>query len=366
MSQDVFEIRPLAPVSFFQKLFRQFPEQNAVIELNNQLASMPLLDISGRDVDELDKRYWLNVRTEFQLNMEEFYAVYLNHCLHDKGLGVQQTKELSHLGNILRLDDATIAKLRIKIGEQFYTMVMREAVSKGSLTEADTATLSNLESTLELPAEMAMEISSRLKQEVIENYFSQITASGDLSPDGEHTLENVAVNLGVDLRKGLSNAARERLGRLKLYWSLENNELRVIHPDIHIRSQELCYLSIAGVRRFESRDSSRSPDFCGHFTVLRTAKLLFAGNESMNLQSNDRRVMKPMDTGTIYLTNQRIFFAGSEKTTTITLEKITDIKPYSDGLEILKNAGKHQVFQLPELADVFCIQLERLLREKKG
>lgn len=70
--------------------------------------------------------------------------------------------------------------------------------------------------------------------------------------------------------------------------------------------------------------------------------------------------------GNLYLTNKRIIFTGSKKNSNIRFEKILSITPYADGVEIDKEAGKTPLLQLAEKADVFCIILERLLRERNS
>jgi hypothetical protein len=50
----VFELRPLINKSLFQKLFRQEPDENAIIELNNLLASQEITSIGKEDIRLID------------------------------------------------------------------------------------------------------------------------------------------------------------------------------------------------------------------------------------------------------------------------------------------------------------------------
>jgi len=97
MNGNLYQQRPLSDTSFFQKLFKQVPQENAVIELNNLLAAKPVLNISQRDIEAIEGKYRLNLRKEFKLNLEEFYAVYLNHCLADKVINDDELKELNSI-----------------------------------------------------------------------------------------------------------------------------------------------------------------------------------------------------------------------------------------------------------------------------
>src|SRR5688572_26477710 len=107
MNGNLYQTKSLVNTSFFQKLFKQFPQENAVIELNNLLASKSIKEISKNEIKEIEHRYELNLIREFKLNLEEFYAVYLNYCLADRVLNEQEIEELGHLKNVLELDDKT-------------------------------------------------------------------------------------------------------------------------------------------------------------------------------------------------------------------------------------------------------------------
>ncbi|HEU0125137.1 MAG TPA: hypothetical protein VFQ56_02430, partial [Flavobacterium sp.] len=134
MNGNLYQHKALSNRSFFQKIFKQIPQENAVIELNNLLATKSLLDISPNNIEEIETKYQLNLLKEFKLNLEEFYAVYLNHCLADKILSEDELKELNHLKHILNLDDKTIGKLHAKTGEIIYKKSFQEAVADGRLT----------------------------------------------------------------------------------------------------------------------------------------------------------------------------------------------------------------------------------------
>ena len=151
MNGNLFQTKPLSNTSILQKLFKQFPQENAVIELNNLLASKPILNISAKEIEVIETNYKLSLPKEFKLNLEEFYAVYLNHCLADKVLNDDELKELNHLKHILNLDDKAIDKIHSKIGEIIYKKSFQEAVADGRLTKSEEAFLAKLETTLKLP-----------------------------------------------------------------------------------------------------------------------------------------------------------------------------------------------------------------------
>ncbi|MBN8861260.1 MAG: hypothetical protein J0H29_22910 [Sphingobacteriales bacterium] len=362
MNGNLYQQRPLSDTSFFQKLFKQVPQENAVIELNNLLAAKPVLNISQRDIEAIEGKYRLNLRKEFKLNLEEFYAVYLNHCLADKVINDDELKELNHLKQVLYLDDKTIDKLHTKLGEIIYKKSFREAVADGRLTKAEEDFLAKLETTLRLPKQLADKISSETRTAFVENYVAQMVADQRLSPAEEQELQAIACSLNVNIQ--LNDQTKEQLGKLKLYWALENLDLPVIQPDIAIQKSEVCHVKISNVNWHELRSVRQRVSYSGYSTSFKLAKGFYLRSGSYQPQSYSVDTMKLIDTGTLYLTNKRIIFTGMKKNANIRIDKILDFTPHTDGVAIGRETGKSPTLQMAQNADIFCIILERLLNER--
>ncbi|MFT3947890.1 MAG: hypothetical protein QM763_13050 [Agriterribacter sp.] len=362
MNGNLYQTKPLANTSFLQRLFKQFPQENAVIELNNLLATKEILKISKREISEIEEQYKLSLNKEFKLNLEEFYAVYLNYCLADKILNEQELAELNHLKHILELDDKTINKLHAKIGENIYKKSFQEAVADGRLTKDEEEFLSKLESALRLPKELAEKISAETRIAYIENYVAQIVADQRLSPAEEDELKAIANSLNINVQ--LNDQTKEQLRKLKLYWALENLPLPIIQSDIAIQKSEVLHFKIANVNWYELRSVRQRVSYSGYSTSFKVAKGFYLRSGSYRPQSYSVDTMKLIETGTIYLTNKRIIFTGNKKNSNIRIDKILDFTPYSDGVEIGKETGKSPTLQMAQNADIFCMILERLLNER--
>lgn len=95
---QVFKVKPLEERTFFQKLFGKHPPENALIELNNLLASKPILEISFEELSQsLAKYKKLNRVEEFRSEIMQLYKRYLEHCLQDKAFSEKDIEELQHL-----------------------------------------------------------------------------------------------------------------------------------------------------------------------------------------------------------------------------------------------------------------------------
>lgn len=361
MNNNLFQSKSLAQQSFFQKLFRQLPQENAVIELNNLLATKTLLNISIKEIEEIEHKYQLSLLKEFRLNLEEFYAVYLNHCLADKVLNDDELKELNHLKQILHLDDKTVNKLHIKIGKIIYKKSFQEVIADGRLSKSEENFLAKLENTLRIPKDLADKISSEARIAFVENYVAQIVADQRLSPIEEQELNTIANSLNVTIQ--LDEQTKGQLRKLKLYWALENLALPVIQPDILIQKSEICHIRIPNVNWYELRSVKQRTNYSGYSTSFKIAKGFYLRSGSYQSQSYSVDTMKLIDSGTLYLTNKRIIFTGSKKNSNIRIDKILGFSSHTDGVEISKETGKSPTLQMVQNADIFCIMLERLLNE---
>lgn len=360
MRDIIFQNVPLVKASFFQKLFKQSPIENSVIELNNLLALHPILDISKRRVYDIEQRYDVKFEEEFKLNLEEFYAVYLNHCLEDGNLNDEDFDTLNHLRSILSLNENTVKALHHKIGEIVYRKFFEKAVANGRLIRREEDFLEKIENDLELPKQMTNQISNETKKACIQKYADGIIRDLDLLPEKEQELKNIAESLKIDLE--FDEKTMKKLEQLNLYWILENSPLKSTLCDIEIQKSEICYFKLNNVRWHELRSARQKPSF--YNSNYKLFKQFYVNSGSFKTRKYDLNYIKYIDYGNLYLTNKRIIFAGNNKNINIRFEKIFRVTPQSDGVEIDKDTIKPVVIQLPKAADEFCMILNRLISER--
>lgn len=362
MNGNLYQTRALVNTSFFQKLFKQFPQENAVIELNNLLATKSIKDISKDEIKEIEHKYELSLIREFKLNLEEFYVVYLNYCLVDRVLNEQEFEELNDLKHLLVLDDKTINELHARLGKIIYKQSFQEAIADGRLSKDEEIFLDKLENTLKLPKELANKISEEARKNYIEGYVAKIIADQRLSPGEEQELQAIASSLNVSIQ--MNEQTQEQLNKLKLYWALENLDLPTIQVEITIQKSEVCHLKISNVNWYELRSAGRRTANSEYSPQFKAAKGFYLRPGNSGSGNFGSEILKLIDTGTLYLTNKRIIFAGNKKTSNIKIDKILELTPYIDGAEIRKETGKSPALQMKQNSDVFCIMLERMLNER--
>ncbi|MBD2705833.1 hypothetical protein IC229_34865 [Spirosoma sp. BT702] len=353
----VFEMRPLEPQSFMQRLLNQHPIENAVIELNNVLASSAICSIPISEIDRIERKYGLSLTKQFGLNLEEFYAVYLNYALDDSSLSEEELADLTHLRILLQLPNQTIELLHARVGAGIYQQCFEEVIQDGVISSEERYFLSQLEQTLSLPSDLANKIS----EEVRSNYFARLaeeySADARITPEEERQLQQISKNLGIKP----DQATKRTLDRYKLYWVLENADLPIIEISLPLQKQEHCHWHSEDVQWFEERATARRTSYDDHYVQDKVF-------EEVDLQANSPAhqtkfgLLKRIDTGQLFLTNKRIIFVGRLKTTSIKLNTIGRVTAFKQGIEIGKLTGKNPLLLLKGNADVAAVVCRRLIR----
>ncbi len=343
-----------------QKLLGQKPEENAIIELNNLLATKNILDITQADIKEIENRYLLTLSIEFPLNLQEFYAVYLNHCYCLNPFVASQSPELNHLEHILNLDLQSTNTIRQKIGSLTYRQNYEKAISNGRLAPKEKESLDKLKEVLQLTNTIAESISSETRTKFIENYVARIIKDQRYSPEQEKELKAISNNLNIQIQ--FSEKTSLQLNKLKLYWKLENLELPVINCSIDLQKLEVCHFMEFNVVWYEPRGDRQRVSTNPKTTSFQTIKSFYLNSSNSKIHNLKNDKLKFVDTGTLYLTNKRIILVGEKKNYNIRIEKIDFHVPFQDGSEICKDTGKCPLLQMTKNPDVFSILMERILK----
>jgi hypothetical protein len=84
----------------------------------------------------------------------------------------------------------------------------------------------------------------------------------------------------------------------------------------------------------------------------------------VGVQRLSEDVLTKIDSGIIYLTSKRLLFQGGRGNKTVRLGSIFDFTPYTNGVDIQKDAGKSPFLEFDNQVDVFALILNRLLDER--
>lgn len=355
-----FVNRELTPRSFMQRLFGQHPTENALIEVNNLLATRPVGQISSNDIITIERRYRLSLKSEFGLNLEEFYAVYFNAQLRHHILDDAAEKDLAHLEQILQLSMSTTVTLRQMVGEDIFRTAYKEAVGNGQLSEQALSRLSQLASYSKLPDEVVEQISEDTRSNFFDCYTHSLASDLRLSIVAVSRLQQVKNDLGISLAP--DSNIQQRLERMHWYWQLEHEALKVMETQPALQKSEQCYLKVS-VCWFEPMTGRH---YGVNYSSFQKAGEAVRYDLQQKAEPGNAYSLQLIDKGIVYLTNKRIYFEGNDKNKIITYDKILKILPFNNGIQVNKPTGKDPFLYCNEKVDVLFIILRRLLNEMNG
>ena len=266
---------------------------------------------------------------------------------------------LKQLQVILNLSNHDVGVIESRLTAFIYQKHFADAVSDGRLDEDESLFLDKLHKSLRLSPETASRISFEVRGKFINDYVQGIISDRRLSPEEDCELLEIAQSLTIDPK--MSESTQRTLDRYRLYWTLENGDLAAQDVSINLQRNEYCYFTTP-VEWHEQRTVTQRTYTTGTSTRIKIAKGVYYRMGSSSSQRVTSEEWKPIDSGTLYLTNKRMLFIGSKKNSQIRLDKVLSFTSYSNGVQIDKDTGRSPLLYFSD-TEVFSILFARLLRD---
>lgn len=359
---EIYKSQELKKPSLIQKMFGKVPTENGLIEINNLFASH-LTDIEKISLDniiEIAEKYKIDLKKKFKTNRLELFTKYLHHCLIDSKLEDSEIIALKHVKDILLLSENDTQELLKIETEKLYNVHAKEALSDSRLEDFEKENLEKLKKDLLISDEIAEKLYVANAKQILQNFIDGAISDERLSPEEEVEINEITKNLSIDLK--VDDKSKEVLDRYKLYWQIENGELPIIVSDINIQKSENLYFRTS-VKWLEQRSVTKRINYGGPTARIKIAKGVYYRMGSVGVQRVSEDVWQTIDSGQLYLTNKRLVFMGSKGNKTIQLNKILDIKPFKNGVDIQKETGKSPFLEFNHNVDIFSMILIRLMDE---
>lgn len=332
-----FSVLPLKKKNLLAKWFSVGPDENAFIELNNLLATRPLLEIQGKDVAAIIETYQVDITRHFKDKVVQLYLTYFQSCIVDYTLGEEENRSLLHLKKLLLLTDADIDPGTMDIAGGVVTQAWKDTLADGRLTPEEEEKINKLVAATRLPEATAKEISALTRELHYRQYLLACMEDRRLTPEEDAELKAISQSLSITPQ--FDDAMLSTLERYRLLYQLENGPLPEISCDINLLANEACHFTCAA-SWYEYRTVTHRVNYGGPAVSIRLMKGVYYRAGSMRVQPVRSEQLQLIDSGTLYLTNKRVIFVGSNKAKTIKYDKIMTLTPYSDGVELIKDAGK--------------------------
>jgi len=358
-----------APLQEFKtkfKLFGKKPNPNAIVKLNNLLASKAVLDVTIKDVQSIVFEYRVNLKRNFPDDIRGFYQTYFEHCLDDKFLSDEEVKELIHLKRILTLNDKDVEIIHNKVAGRIYQKAVDDALEDNVLEPEEKAFLESLQKDLRLKSTVADKIYTDSASTILNNLIDEALEDVLLTPEEEMEISELAGKLHIDYTTDKHTS--QELEKYKLFWQIENGDLPVLQLNYELQEEEVCHFKMTvnwmeedAVVSEGMRSSAEMNEKIASGIYWKTADL-----GSYELASDQ---WKMPEQGTILITNKRVvFFAENNFFTEIPLEYISDFIAYNNGVELYINKDAlHPFIKFEKNIDLFSIILgNAILNNENG
>ncbi|WP_433863039.1 hypothetical protein [Sphingobacterium thalpophilum] len=306
MNKGIFEKRPLRKRSFLQRFFKQDPDENCVIEINNLFTKKAIESVSILDMELIVSRYGISVFKSFGLNMEEFYITYINECCKNGIVSQLELDNIRHLKSLLQISDSTANFYRTKLG----TLVIdREYVKFLKNQASDGSEINHFDQLVEffaLPKDVLNGIKHKRNEQYIDSLVRPFVGKKRISINALTELEDALERRNI----ACSDATKRMLNKYLSYWKLESKDLEQWGTNLQIPRSEICLYEEDNIRWFELRSER------GHSRY------------------------KLIKVGSLVMTNKRIYLISSDSVSKLDYTQISGIVALSDHVLIQKYKGK--------------------------
>ena len=354
---EIFKKNDLLKPNFFQKLLKQNPKKNFILEIENLLSDNEE-NISMIPYEKIkEKELFYKVKSsDFRADRERLFDLFLNKCLYDEFLSDSEKKNIDYLQTVLHISEE-YAKKRIKEEtELIYKNKVEAVIADSKLKDNERADLEKMRINLDISNETGREIYSTKAQEKVQLFVNEIIQKRRMSPNDEEKLNNLIQDLNVNV-----TFTDNGLQKLKLFWQIESGELSPITCDINIQKSETLYYK-TNITWYEERTRTTYVNYGGVSTRFRICKGVYLKTGSIAPSRHTEEYMKEIDSGTVYFTNKRIIFMGNHGNKNIPLTKVLSYTAYNNGIQIEKDTGKSPFFETDD-SELMGMYLSRLIAD---
>jgi len=333
-------------------------KQNALLEIQNLLATQPLHDVEPGMIDGILAEYGLPP-AQARHGLKNLFTTVLRYSVHDLNVSDKEVEDLQRLRTLFGLSDQDVREIESAVIHPIHRRELQKALADHHLTSEEKARLNDLVKRLRLPDEIAQAIYKEDATALTQRVFSKAVEDRRLSKEEEDQLAALADNLGVKITYDEASVAT--LERFRLLWRIEQGDLPDVPVPVHLQRGERCHVNIPA-SQYEFRAVTRAVRYSGPSYRLKITKGLSWRIGQVSVDRVTSEVLTLLDTGVLYITSKRLLFDGAKKNRAIPLQKIINFTVHKNGIQVEKDTGKDQFFQCAGDLELFGVILESAIR----
>jgi len=326
MNKEIFEKKPLIKKSLLQSWFKQEPDENCVIEMNNLFANKPIESVSIHDMELIVSKYGTEVYKSFGLNMEEFYITYINECCKNGIISEFELDNIKHLQSLLLIADHTATYYRQKLGIDVIDREYIKLLKNSMLDNNDFAHFNKLVQFFDIGDTILKGIKDKRNTQFVDSLAKPFIAKKRISYREFHELEQ-----SLEIRNIKFPAhSKQMLNKYLSYWKLEKEPLQQWGTNQEIIKNEICLYEESNIDWFELRSDRGYSSY------------------------------KFIKRGTIVMTNKKMYFFASDSSSKLAYTQIANVLALPDQVLIKKYKGKEPKLVSKKDQVIFEIMMKKI------
>ncbi len=335
-----FEIIDLKKASFMDKVLRRQPRENAFVEINNLLACVPILKLDEESIENCLDKYKIT-HEKARSRLLDFYSVLLRYFVIDYDISKEEYTKLNHLQKIFSLESKEVNSVHRAITEPIYKRHVMNVVYDGILSSKEKKQLEELTVRLRIPKSSAKKIYTAEASKYLHSVLRASLEDKMLSDGEEKELNTIAKNLQVELK--FTETAEQNLIRCRYLWNLYTGKLPKVSVNIFLDKDEQCS-GYVNAKHYEISNVYHPVKYSGyHDSRGRYGREFQSGRIPTNQIAGKSMHLK--DKGTLYFTNKRVLFNGTNGTKQFFLINLIGGSFYKNGMLLEQETGRDQFFE---------------------
>lgn len=314
--------------------------------------------IDDRQAAELTRRYRVTAGA-----VERQLAAAVSHIASDLshsdfGTGVRIA--YADLATRLRSTGSMVSEALQRRASEIYAGAVASAIADGETTDAEVEYLKSLAGTLEMLEAEAVSIYGAAVQRVFNEEARRGLEDGMLSPEEDVALERLFERLKVQAT--FDADTKSVLASARTAWEINHGRLAAIDSPVALQRNEVAY-AVVNAAAYEQRTRTTSIRYGGPAVRIKIMKGLSyrAGGYRVGRSTEDYEHL--IGRGPLVVTSKRLIFAGDARSMSPRLDSILQIESYSDGMAIVRSAGRPLTFRFDNDDPWFGAILQRARNE---
>lgn len=353
-----FERRAVPEIPLAVRLLRREAPDIALIEIENLFATTRPVELTVRHLSKIAEQYRLSPSSTAKVHLA-IYAKAYRIFIDDNRLTDAEASYLYELRRVLSISDEDITAIERETLIPRLEETVSMLVEDGIVSLAERAAIDQLANDLRVSTLVRQEFSAKPLARMMNKALAERLTGRRMAEEEFDAFVAVGRNLGI--QPSFDNATPESLQRCAILWRMESGEFPIIRASIQLHDDELCHFA-AGARWLESRSRTFASS-AGLDTTIRVPR----GTSYRVGALRPRRLtvdeLAEIDTGTLYLTSQRVIFQGVERSFSQGLETLRSVDVFADGIAFEREDNRHPHLVLDDQAEAAAVLLTSLLRE---